>query len=235
MTTPSSTPEPATPALPEASGLRITYPEDLPVSQRREDIQAAIREHQVVVIAGATGSGKTTQIPKMLLELGFGRRGTLIGHTQPRRIAARSVAQRIAGELGEKLGEGTVGFQVRFTRETGRGTRLKLMTDGILLAEIGRDRLLSRYDAIIIDEAHERSLNIDVIMGYLRQILPQRPDLKIIITSATIDPERFAEHFGHSLPSGERSGADHRGLRTHLPRRDPLPAAGAGAGGGRGR
>ncbi|MDN6301476.1 MAG: ATP-dependent RNA helicase HrpA [Brachybacterium sp.] len=207
MTTPSSTPEPATPALPEASGLRITYPEDLPVSQRREDIQAAIREHQVVVIAGATGSGKTTQIPKMLLELGFGRRGTLIGHTQPRRIAARSVAQRIAGELGEKLGEGTVGFQVRFTREPGRGTRLKLMTDGILLAEIGRDRLLSRYDAIIIDEAHERSLNIDVIMGYLRQILPQRPDLKIIITSATIDPERFAEHFGHSLPSGERKPA----------------------------
>ncbi|MGO1200488.1 MAG: helicase-related protein, partial [Dermabacteraceae bacterium] len=207
MTTPSSTPEPATPALPEASGLRITYPEDLPVSQRREDVQAAIREHQVVVIAGATGSGKTTQIPKMLLELGFGRRGTLIGHTQPRRIAARSVAQRIAGELGEKLGEGTVGFQVRFTRETGRGTRLKLMTDGILLAEIGRDRLLSRYDAIIIDEAHERSLNIDVIMGYLRQILPQRPDLKIIITSATIDPARFAEHFGHSLPSGERKPA----------------------------
>ncbi|MDN5822682.1 MAG: ATP-dependent RNA helicase HrpA, partial [Brachybacterium sp.] len=168
---------------------------------------AVLREHQVVVIAGATGSGKTTQIPKMLLELGYGRRGKLIGHTQPRRIAARSVAQRISSELGEKLGEGTVGFQVRFTRETGRGTRLKLMTDGILLAEIGRDRLLTRYDAIIIDEAHERSLNIDVIMGYLRQILPQRPDLKVVITSATIDPERFAEHFGHSLPSGEREPA----------------------------
>src|SRR5699024_6730654 len=180
---------------------------DLPVSQRREDIQAAITEHQVVVIAGATGSGKTTQIPKMLLELGYGQGGKLIGHTQPRRIAARSVAQRIAGEMGEKLGEGTVGYQVRFTRETSRGTRLKLMTDGILLAEIGRDRLLKRYDAIIIDEAHERSLNIDVILGYLRQILPQRPDLKIIITSATIDPERFAEHFAKVLPSGERRPA----------------------------
>ena len=204
MTTPSTTPDPANAAAP---GPRITYPGDLPVSQRREDIQAAIREHQVVVIAGATGSGKTTQIPKMLLELGYGQRGKLIGHTQPRRIAARSVAQRIASELGEKLGEGTVGYQVRFTRETGRGTRLKLMTDGILLAEIGRDRLLKRYDAIIIDEAHERSLNIDVILGYLRQILPQRPDLKIIITSATIDPERFAEHFGTAAPSGERKNA----------------------------
>ncbi|WP_114855904.1 ATP-dependent RNA helicase HrpA [Brachybacterium sp. YJGR34] len=196
MTTPSTTP-----------GPRITYPGDLPVSQRREDIQKAIEEHQVVVIAGATGSGKTTQIPKMLLELGYGQGGSLIGHTQPRRIAARSVAQRIASELGEKLGEGTVGFQVRFTKETSRGTRLKLMTDGILLAEIGRDRLLRRYDAIIIDEAHERSLNIDVILGYLRQILPQRPDLKIIITSATIDPERFAEHFAHVLPSGETEPA----------------------------
>ena len=204
MTTPSSTPDQAGPA---PSELRITYPGDLPVSQRREDIQAAIRENQVVVIAGATGSGKTTQIPKMLLELGYGRRGKLIGHTQPRRIAARSVAQRIASELGQKLGEGTVGYQVRFTRETSRGTRLKLMTDGILLAEVGRDRLLKRYDAIIIDEAHERSLNIDVILGYLRQILPERPDLKVIITSATIDPERFAEHFAAVLPSGEREPA----------------------------
>ena len=204
MTTPSSTSDPAPPTTP---GPRLTYPGDLPVSQRREDIQAAITEHQVVVIAGATGSGKTTQIPKMLLELGYGQGGKLIGHTQPRRIAARSVAQRIAGEMGEKLGEGTVGYQVRFTRETSRGTRLKLMTDGILLAEIGRDRLLKRYDAIIIDEAHERSLNIDVILGYLRQILPQRPDLKIIITSATIDPERFAEHFAKVLPSGERRPA----------------------------
>lgn len=204
MTTPST---PPTSTSIEAPGPRISYPAELPVSGRREDIMEAIRDHQVVVIAGATGSGKTTQIPKMLLELGYGRKNRLIGHTQPRRIAARSVAQRIASELGEKLGEGTVGFQVRFTRETGRGTRLKLMTDGILLAEIGRDRLLKRYDAIIIDEAHERSLNIDVILGYLRQILPQRPDLKIIITSATIDPERFAEHFGHVLPSGERVNA----------------------------
>ena len=204
MTTPSSTPDQADAASP---GLRITYPGDLPVSQRREDIQTAIRENQVVVIAGATGSGKTTQIPKMLLELGYGQRGKLIGHTQPRRIAARSVAQRIASELGQTLGEGTVGYQVRFTRETSRGTRLKLMTDGILLAEVGRDRLLKRYDAIIIDEAHERSLNIDVILGYLRQILPQRPDLKVIITSATIDPERFAEHFAAVLPSGERESA----------------------------
>ena len=184
------------------AAVRISYPADLPVSQRRQDIQAAIRDHQVVVIAGETGSGKTTQIPKMLLEMGYGAQGRLIGHTQPRRIAARSVAGRIASELGEKLGEGTVGFQVRFTRETSRNARLKLMTDGILLAEIGRDRLLKRYDAIIIDEAHERSLNIDVILGYLRQILPQRPDLKIIVTSATIDPERFAEHFAHRPRSG---------------------------------
>ncbi|MGP9538952.1 ATP-dependent RNA helicase HrpA [Brachybacterium sp. AOP43-C2-M15] len=209
MTTPSSTPDahPGQTTDGPSAAPRITYPGDLPVSQRREDIQAAIREHQVVVVAGATGSGKTTQIPKMLLELGYGRRGKLIGHTQPRRIAARSVAQRIASELGQKLGEGTVGFQVRFTKETSRGTRLKLMTDGILLAEIGRDRLLTRYDAIIIDEAHERSLNIDVILGYLRQILPQRPDLKVVITSATIDPERFAEHFAATLPSGEKRPA----------------------------
>lgn len=187
--------------------LRITYPSDLPVSQRREDIQRAIRENQVVVIAGETGSGKTTQIPKMLLELGYGEHGKLIGHTQPRRIAARSVAQRIASELGQKLGEGAVGYQVRFTKETSRAARLKLMTDGILLAEIGRDRLLKRYDAIIIDEAHERSLTIDVILGYLRQILPQRRDLKVIITSATIDPGRFAAHFGRRLPSGETEPA----------------------------
>ena len=210
MTATSSNPDPSAPHPAEqapAPGPRITYPGDLPVSQRREDIQKAISENQVVVIAGATGSGKTTQIPKMLLELGYGQDGRIIGHTQPRRIAARSVAQRIASELGEKLGEGTVGYQVRFTKETSRGTRLKLMTDGILLAEIGRDRLLTRYDAIIIDEAHERSLNIDVILGYLRQILPQRPDLKVIITSATIDPERFAEHFAATLPSGEKEPA----------------------------
>ncbi|UEJ82696.1 ATP-dependent RNA helicase HrpA [Brachybacterium halotolerans subsp. kimchii] len=187
---------------PEAPQLAITYPGELPVSQQREEILTALRENQVVVIAGETGSGKTTQIPKMLLELGFGGNGKVIGHTQPRRLAARSVASRIASELGEKLGEGTVGYQVRFTKEVARGARLKLMTDGILLAELGSDRLLRRYDAIIIDEAHERSLNIDVILGYLRQILPQRPDLKVVITSATIDPERFAQHFATSGADG---------------------------------
>ncbi len=195
--------DPATASAP----LTITYPADLPVSQRRDDIMAAIRDNQVVVVAGATGSGKTTQLPKMLLELGYGRPGRLIGHTQPRRIAARSVAQRIASELGERLGEGTVGYQVRFTKETSRGTRLKLMTDGILLAEIQRDRLLRRYDAIIIDEAHERSLNIDVILGYLKRILPERPDLKVIITSATIDPERFAAHFASRAADGSEEPA----------------------------
>jgi ATP-dependent helicase HrpA len=142
----------------------------------------------------------------MLLELGYGQRGRLIGHTQPRRIAARSVASRIASELGQELGEGAVGYQVRFTKQVARGTRLKLMTDGILLAELANDRLLKRYDAIIIDEAHERSLNIDVILGYLRRILPKRPDLKVVITSATIDPERFAQHFGHRIHGGPRDG-----------------------------
>ncbi|WP_058234350.1 ATP-dependent RNA helicase HrpA [Devriesea agamarum] len=180
---------------PISAPLRITYPDHLPVSARREDIMQAIRDHQVVVIAGETGSGKTTQLPKMCLELGRGSHGKLIGHTQPRRIAARSVAQRISAELGEKLGDANVGYQVRFTRQVAKGARLKLMTDGILLAEIAHDRLLRRYDTLIIDEAHERSLNIDVILGYLRRILPKRPDLKVIVTSATIDPERFSRHF----------------------------------------
>lgn len=178
----------------------ITYPSQLPVSARREDIQAAIQDHQVVVIAGETGSGKTTQIPKMCLEMGLAEHG-LIGHTQPRRIAARSVAERIAEELGEKIGQ-TVGYQVRFTSEVGADSRIKLMTDGILLAEIQHDRLLKKYSTIIVDEAHERSLNIDFLLGYLRNILPQRPDLKVIITSATIDPERFAAHFHQALPEG---------------------------------
>ncbi|WP_424347555.1 ATP-dependent RNA helicase HrpA [Kocuria sp. CH-021] len=178
----------------------VVYPEHLPVSARREDIMDAISAHQVVVIAGETGSGKTTQIPKMCLELGLGERG-LIGHTQPRRIAARSVAERIASELGEKIG-GTVGYQVRFTSEVGADSRIKLMTDGILLAEIQHDRLLQKYSAIIIDEAHERSLNIDFLLGYLRRILPRRPDLKVIITSATIDPERFARHFAPEPAEG---------------------------------
>ncbi|THJ66173.1 ATP-dependent RNA helicase HrpA [Arthrobacter echini] len=173
--------------------LTISYPADLPVSERRADIMAAIAANQVVIIAGETGSGKTTQIPKMCLELGLAEHG-MIGHTQPRRLAARTVAERIAEELQVTLGE-EVGYQVRFTGSVGRRTKLKLMTDGILLAEIQHDRLLRKYSTIIIDEAHERSLNIDFILGYLKRILPQRPDLKVIITSATIDPERFAAHF----------------------------------------
>jgi ATP-dependent helicase HrpA len=171
----------------------ITYPEELPVSQRRDDIRAAIRDHQVVVVAGETGSGKTTQLPKICLELGRGVRGQ-IGHTQPRRIAARTVAERIAEELGTPLGA-TVGYKVRFTDQVTDETMVKVMTDGILLAEIQNDRMLRRYDTLIIDEAHERSLNIDFILGYLRELLPRRPDLKLIITSATIETARFAEHF----------------------------------------
>jgi ATP-dependent helicase HrpA len=171
----------------------VSYPDDLPVSQRKDDIAAAIRDHQVVIVAGETGSGKTTQIPKICLELGRGIHGQ-IGHTQPRRIAARTVAERIAEELATDLGD-VVGYQVRFTQQATDKTLVKLMTDGILLAEIGTDRDLARYDTLIIDEAHERSLNIDFILGYLRQLLPRRPDLKVIITSATIDPERFAAHF----------------------------------------
>ena len=185
------------PFIPEV----ITYPEELPVSERRDDIMNAIRDNQVVIIAGETGSGKTTQIPKMCLELGLGEKG-LIGHTQPRRLAARSVAERIAEELGQKIGE-TVGYQVRFTSEVGEHSVIKLMTDGILLAEIQNDKLLRRYSTLIIDEAHERSLNIDFILGYLKRILPQRPDLKVIITSATIDPERFARHFSPSYVPGK--------------------------------
>ena len=174
----------------------IVYPEELPVSARREEIAAAIADHQVVIVAGETGSGKTTQLPKICLELGRGVTG-MIGHTQPRRIAARSVAERIASELGTPIGPGgVVGYQVRFTEEVGENTLVKLMTDGILLAEIQSDPQLRRYDTIIVDEAHERSLNIDFILGYLARLLPQRPDLKVIITSATIDSERFAEHFG---------------------------------------
>jgi ATP-dependent helicase HrpA len=173
--------------------IAIRYPAELPVSQRRDDIAAAIRDNQVVIVAGETGSGKTTQLPKICLELGRGIAGQ-IGHTQPRRIAARTVAERIAEELGTKLGD-IVGYKVRFTDKSGDATAVKLMTDGILLAEISSDRNLTRYDTLIIDEAHERSLNIDFILGYLRQLLPRRPDLKVIITSATIDPERFAEHF----------------------------------------
>ena len=158
----------------------IEYSDDLPVSAHRVEISAAIRDHQVVIIAGETGSGKTTQIPKICLELGRGTRG-LIGHTQPRRLAARSVAARIADELHTALGD-VVGYQVRFSDQVSDNTYIKLMTDGILLAEIQQDRYLSRYDTLIIDEAHERSLNIDFLLGYLRQLLPRRPDLKVIVT-----------------------------------------------------
>ncbi|WP_149827681.1 ATP-dependent RNA helicase HrpA [Streptomyces tailanensis] len=182
----------------------VTYPEQLPVSQKKDDIAAAIRDHQVVIVAGETGSGKTTQIPKICMELGRGVRG-MIGHTQPRRIAARTVAERVAEELRTPLGE-AVGWKVRFTDQVDQdATFVKLMTDGILLAEIQTDRELRAYDTIIIDEAHERSLNIDFLLGYLAQLLPKRPDLKVVITSATIDPERFSRHFGDA-PIVEVSG-----------------------------
>lgn len=182
---------------------KIVYPENLPVSQKKEAIYNAIKDNQVVIIAGETGSGKTTQIPKICLELGRGVKG-YIGHTQPRRLAARSVAERIAHELNTTLGE-SVGYKVRFSDHVGDNTLVKLMTDGILLAELQQDKLLLQYDTIIIDEAHERSLNIDFILGYLKQLLPKRPDLKVIITSATIDPERFSKHFNQA-PIIEVSG-----------------------------
>ncbi|MFU1914289.1 ATP-dependent RNA helicase HrpA [Bordetella avium] len=181
---------------PERPIPAISYPEDLPVSARREEIARAIASHQVVIVSGETGSGKTTQLPKICLELGRGRRA-MIGHTQPRRLAATSVAKRIAEELNTPMGE-VVGYQVRFNDRTGPNAAIKLMTDGILLAESQRDPLLRRYDTIIIDEAHERSLNIDFLLGYLRQLLPRRPDLKVVITSATIDAERFTQHFADS-------------------------------------
>ena len=182
----------------------VSYPEQLPVSQKKDEIADAIRDHQVVIVAGETGSGKTTQIPKICMELGRGVRG-MIGHTQPRRIAARTVAERVAEELNTPLGE-AVGWKVRFTDQVNPdATFVKLMTDGILLAEIQTDRELLAYDTIIIDEAHERSLNIDFLLGYLAQLLPKRPDLKVVITSATIDPERFARHFGDA-PIVEVSG-----------------------------
>ncbi|CCH31485.1 ATP-dependent RNA helicase HrpA [Actinosynnema sp. NPDC047251] len=190
-------------ALRRAAVPKITYPGELPVSARKDDIAALIRDHQVVIVAGETGSGKTTQIPKICLELGRGVLGQ-IGHTQPRRLAARTVAERVAQELGTQLGQ-AVGYKVRFTDQSGDETLVKLMTDGILLAEIQTDRTLSRYDTIIIDEAHERSLNVDFLLGYLKQLLPRRPDLKVVITSATIDPERFSRHFADA-PIIEVSG-----------------------------
>ncbi|AFV00823.1 ATP-dependent RNA helicase HrpA [Simiduia agarivorans] len=184
----------------------ITFPDALPVSQRADEIAALIAKHQVVVLAGETGSGKTTQLPKICLQLGRGMQG-LIGHTQPRRLAARTVAQRIAEELGTQLGD-RVGYQVRFNDQSSDDTLVKLMTDGILLSEIQNDPLLTRYDTLIIDEAHERSLNIDFLLGYLKQILPKRPDLKLIITSATIDLQRFSAHF-NDAPIIEVSGRTH--------------------------
>ncbi len=171
----------------------VTLAGDLPILAHQQEIVTALGEHQVVVVSGETGSGKSTQIPKICLAAGYGIRG-LIGHTQPRRIAARSIASRLAEELAVPLGE-AVGFKVRFTDQTRDETYIKLMTDGILLAETQRDRFLEQYEVIIIDEAHERSLNIDFLLGYLYQLLPRRPELRVIITSATIDAERFSQHF----------------------------------------
>ncbi|GAA1060173.1 ATP-dependent RNA helicase HrpA [Agromyces bracchium] len=213
--------------MPAPVPATITYPADLPVSGRRDDIARAIRDHQVVIVAGATGSGKTTQLPKICLELGR----ESIAHTQPRRIAARTIAERVSEELGVELGD-LVGYQVRFTDRASEATRIKVMTDGILLNEIHRDRDLRRYDTIIIDEAHERSLNIDFLLGYLKRLLPRRPDLRVIITSATIDPESFAAHFadgsGTPAPIIEVSG------RTYPVevRYRPLVAESAGSGQG---
>ena len=196
----------------------IGYP-PLPVAERRDDLLAALREHQVVVVAGETGSGKTTQLPKMCLELGRGVAGA-IGHTQPRRIAARAVAERIAEELGVELG-GVVGYQVRFTQRATRDTLVKVMTDGVLLAEIAQDPLLHRYDTLILDEAHERSLNIDFLLGYLARLLPRRPDLKVVITSATIDVERFSRHFG-GAPVVEVTGRVYPVEVRYRPLTEPL-------------
>src|SRR5262245_38974463 len=205
---PAYHPRPVTPSAPRSRSVPgdartataippITYPESLPVSARRDEIARAVREHPVVIVCGETGSGKTTQLPKIALELGrglgAGGRG-LIGHTQPRRIAASSVAKRIADELQTPLGD-VVGYKVRFQDRLQRGASVKLMTDGILLAETQGDPELRAYDTLIIDEAHERSLNIDFLLGYLKQLLPRRPDLKVVVTSATIDADRFAQHF----------------------------------------
>ncbi|MFK8015328.1 MAG: DEAD/DEAH box helicase, partial [Gammaproteobacteria bacterium] len=183
--------------------LDTTIPDDLPIALKAQDISAALAAHQVVVVCGATGSGKTTQLPKLCLAAGRGVFGT-IGHTQPRRLAARSVGERVASELGTTLGEG-VGFRVRFADETGPNCRVKLMTDGILLQELKSDPWLNQYDTLILDEAHERSLNIDFLLGVLKRLLRKRPDLKLIVTSATIDPARFANYFG-GAPVIEVSG-----------------------------
>ena len=175
----------------------VSYPEELPVAQRRDDLLGALREHPVIIVCGETGSGKTTQLPKLCIEAGSGRRG-LIGHTQPRRIAARTVATRIAEELQVALGA-TVGFKVRFTDRTSPETLIKLMTDGVLLAELRDDPDLTAYDTLIIDEAHERSLNIDFLLGVLQQLRFRRPDLRLVITSATIETARFAQFFADAM------------------------------------
>ncbi|MGB3186718.1 MAG: ATP-dependent RNA helicase HrpA [Ornithinimicrobium sp.] len=205
----------------------VRYPSQLPVVERKSDLLTTISAHQVVIVAGETGSGKTTQIPKMCLELGRGIDGT-IGHTQPRRIAARAVAERVSEELGVELGT-AVGYQVRFTDRSRQDTLIKVMTDGILLAELHRDKDLSRYDTLIIDEAHERSLNIDFILGYLKQLLPRRPDLKVIITSATIDVDRFAQHFagpdGAPAPIVEVTGRTYPVDVAYRPLTRPGPPA----------
>ena len=207
----------------------ISYPPELPISQKKDEIAAAIRDHQVVIVAGETGSGKTTQLPKICLELGRGVTGQ-IGHTQPRRIAARTVAARIAEELDTELGT-TVGYKVRFNDNSSNETLVKLMTDGILLTEMQRDRRLLRYDTLIIDEAHERTLNIDFILGYLKRLLPSRPDLKVIITSATIDPQRFSEAFAE-IRTGDRTGPASPGLRPGEQQSGEVPRRGAKRGGG---
>jgi very-short-patch-repair endonuclease/energy-coupling factor transporter ATP-binding protein EcfA2 len=203
----------------------IEYPADLPVVLRREDLAKVINDHQVVIVCGETGSGKTTQLPKICLSIGRGVQGA-IAHTQPRRVAARTVASRIAFELKTELG-GTVGYKIRFNDRVSVDTCIKLMTDGILLAEIHSDPLLKKYDTIIIDEAHERSLNIDFLLGYFRQILPRRPDLKLIITSATLDAERFSRHFETPLlypllnPPQGGEGTNEKGIKALiLPRRE---------------
>ncbi|HIJ49272.1 MAG TPA: DEAD/DEAH box helicase, partial [Gammaproteobacteria bacterium] len=176
--------------------LTIDFDDSLPINQRRDEIAETIQQNQVTILCGETGSGKTTQLPKICLSIGRGEKQK-IGHTQPRRIAARAVAGRIAEELKSTPGE-LVGFKIRFSDQSKKSSRIKLMTDGILLAETQSDPLLKQYDTLIIDEAHERSLNIDFLLGYLRQILPKRPDLKLIITSATIDPDRFSRHFNNA-------------------------------------
>ncbi|MDH3641602.1 MAG: ATP-dependent helicase, partial [Gammaproteobacteria bacterium] len=173
---------------------QIDYPAALPISAHTDEIKRLLADHQVLVVAGETGSGKTTQLPKMCLEAGFGYRG-MIGHTQPRRLAARAVATRVAEELGVGVGD-AVGYAVRFSDQVGADTLIKLVTDGLLLTEVRRDRFLDGYEVIIVDEAHERSLNVDFLLGYLKRLLPRRPDLRVIITSATIDVESFSRHFG---------------------------------------